>query len=73
MTSPSAPHLLLFPLLALKPHTPARIPQAGELAMLTTDDGSSNPYKVRTADGFDDDGWILLTSLVPVDEAAAVR
>ena len=41
--------------------------------MLTTDDGSSNPYKVRTADGFDDDGWILLTSLVPVDEAAAVR
>ena len=29
--------------------------QAGELAMLTTDDGTSNPYKVRTADGFDYD------------------
>ncbi len=41
--------------------------------MLTTDDGTSNPYKVRTADGFDGDGWILLTSLVPADEAAAVR
>jgi hypothetical protein len=47
--------------------------QAGEMAMLTTDDGTSNPYKVRTADGFDSDTWILLTSLVPADEAAAVR
>jgi hypothetical protein len=43
------------------------------MAMLTTDDGSSNPYKVRTADGFECDSWILLTSLVPADEAAAVR
>ncbi len=43
------------------------------MAMLTTDDGTSNPYKVRTADGFDNDDWILLTSLVPADEAAAVR
>ena len=41
--------------------------------MLTTDDGTSNPYKVRSADGFENDCWILLTSLVPADEAAAVR
>ncbi len=41
--------------------------------MLTTDDGTSNPYKVRTADGLNSDAWILLTSLVPADEAAEVR
>mmetsp|Transcript_34654 Transcript_34654/g.72669 ORF Transcript_34654/g.72669 Transcript_34654/m.72669 type:complete len:769 (-) Transcript_34654:316-2622(-) len=45
----------------------------GELAMLITDDGTGNPYKVRTADGFDGDSWILLTSLVPADEAAAAE
>ncbi len=43
------------------------------MALLTTDDGTSKPYRVRTADGFDCDFWFLPTSLVPADEAAAVR
>ena len=47
--------------------------KAGELAILTTDDGSCMPYRVRTADGVEQSNWFMLNNLVPADEAAAVR
>jgi hypothetical protein len=59
--------------------------QAGDLAMLLSDDGSDSftvapwvmdcrPYKVRMADGLEGDGDpICITSLVPAEEDAAVR
>ena len=47
--------------------------QAGELAMLITDDGSYTPYKVRFADGLECQDWILPDALVPAEEQDAVR
>ena len=47
--------------------------QAGQMAVTVVDDGSSNPYRVRTADGVEQGHWFVLDYLVPVDEASAVR
>jgi hypothetical protein len=41
--------------------------------MLITDDGSSNPYKVRFADGLESQDWFTLKALVPAEEQDAVR
>ena len=46
--------------------------QAGQMAVVIVDDGSSNPYRVRTADGVEHTNWFLLEYLVKVDDAAAV-
>lgn len=47
--------------------------QAGQMAVITTDDGSANPYRVRTADGVEHSNWFFLDYLVKVDDAAAVH
>jgi hypothetical protein len=47
--------------------------EAGQMAVVTIDDGTSNPYKVRTANGVEHSHWFELGYLVPVDEAVAVR
>jgi hypothetical protein len=47
--------------------------EAGQMAEIVSDDGSSNPYKVRTADGVEHGHFFILDYLVPVDEAVAVR
>jgi hypothetical protein len=41
----------------------------GETATLYMDDGSSNPYQVRTDDGMEHSYWFLLNQLVPADNA----
>ncbi len=40
---------------------------AGQLAVVTTDDGSSNPYRVRTADGVEQSYWFVLRALVEAE------
>jgi hypothetical protein len=47
--------------------------EAGQMAVIVSDDGSSNPYKVRTANGVEHGHYFILDYLVPVDEAVAVR
>ncbi len=41
--------------------------KAGQLAVITTEDGSSNPYRVRTADGVEQGYWFVLRALVEAE------
>ncbi len=41
--------------------------RAGQLAIVITEDGSSNPYRVRTADGVEHGYWFLLRALVEAE------
>ncbi len=45
--------------------------QPGETATLYKDDGTSNPYQVRTDDGKEHNHWFKLDQLVPADDAQA--
>ena len=47
--------------------------RAGQTAITVADDGSVNPYRVRTLDGEDHGYWFPIDNLVPADEAASVR
>jgi hypothetical protein len=41
--------------------------RAGQLAVITTDDRSSNPYRVRTANGVEHSNWFVLRALVEAE------
>jgi hypothetical protein len=47
--------------------------RAGQTAIIIEQDGTSNPYRLRTADGVQQDYWFYLDNVVQVDEADAVR
>ncbi len=46
--------------------------RAGQTAITIAEDGSSNPYRVRTADGEEHGYWFELDKLVEADAAASV-
>ncbi len=41
--------------------------RAGQLAVVITEDGSSNPYRVRTADGVAHSYWFVQRALVEAE------
>ncbi len=41
--------------------------RAGQLAVVIVEDGSSNPYRVRTADGVEQGYWFVLRALVEAE------